>query len=290
VTNPSSGSAAGHDKDKLLTQLGALGSVDAVEPSSLEDFPSEVLAAARGRDLVVSAGGDGTMNCTVNALREVLADVSLALLPMGTGNDLARTLRLTDDPLDVARCLRGGTEIDLDVGIATGPGAERLFVNACMGGFPVQVDEALDDGTKERLGAAAFIWGGVKALSDLDRSHVGLQDLEIPDCLAAGVGNGKTAGGGIEIWPDALPTDGVLDGCALGAAGPTDLVKLGAKLKLGDHADLPGVATTRGPRIEIRADPKIEINVDGELVGLETPAVFEIFTKVRVLVPERPGS
>lgn len=290
VTNPSSGSAGKHDRDALLSALGPLGEVQAIEPSSLEDFSSEVLAAARERDLVISAGGDGTLNCTVNALGEVLDDITLALLPMGTGNDLARTLGLGDDPVEVARSLAEGRAIELDVGRAGGQGAERLFLNACMGGFPVQVNEALDEGEKERLGAAAFIWGGAKALSDLDRSTVRLQDREVPDCVAAGVGNGKTAGGGIEIWPDADPTDGLLDGCALPAAGPADLVKLAASLKLGDHRNIAEVATIRGASIRIESTPGIEINVDGELVGLRTPAVFETFTKVRVLVPGAAAS
>lgn len=270
--------------EDLLGELRALGEVEAIEPS-LDEFGERVLSAARGRDLVVSAGGDGTLNCTVNALRDVLSEVQLALLPMGTGNDLARTLGLPVDPLEVARGLREASEIQLDVGIATGPSAERLFVNACMGGFPVQVDEALDEGEKERLGAAAFIWGGAKALSDLGRSKVTLQDVDVDDCVAVGVGNGRTVGGGIEVWPQADPTDGALDGCALPASGPADLVKLGAKLKLGDHGEIPEVTIRRGRSISIEADPQIEINVDGELVGLMTPATFEIFTKVRVLVP-----
>lgn len=290
VTNPSSGSAAKHEKDDLIGALSALGPVDVVEPASLDDLPSELLAASRGRDLVVSAGGDGTLNCTVNALRDVLGDVTLALLPMGTGNDLARTLGVPGDPLDAARGLTEGREIELDVGHASGQGAERLFVNACMGGFPVQVDDALADGEKERLGAAAFLWGGAKALSDLARSTVTLNGVDVPDCVAAGVGNGKTAGGGIEIWPEADPTDGMLDGCALPASGPADLVRLGAKLKLGDHTDLPGAITERGTNLAIGSEPGIEINVDGELIGLRTPASFEIFTKVRVLLPEGSAS
>ncbi|MFP5351837.1 MAG: diacylglycerol/lipid kinase family protein [Actinomycetota bacterium] len=290
VTNPSSGSASKHDREALLRALSPLGEIEAIEPASLDDFASEVLAAARGRDLVVSAGGDGTLNCTVNALEGVLDEVTLALLPLGTGNDLARTLGLQEDPLEVARGLVEGRPIELDVGRASGQGAERLFVNACMGGFPVQVNEALEAEEKERLGAAAFLWGGVKALSDLDRSTVRLQDRDVPNCVAAGVGNGRTAGGGIEIWPDADPTDGLLDACALPAAGPADLVKLGTSLKLGDHRQIPEVFTTRGASIRIESTPDIEINVDGELVGLKTPATFEVFTKARVLVPGAAAS
>lgn len=289
ITNPVSGGSAKHDRDEILAAVGTLGEVETVEPSSVEDFPAQVEKAAIGCDLVVTAGGDGTFNCTVNALFDRLADLVLALIPMGTGNDLARTLGLGTDAANVARSLEDGKERPLDVGHASGVGAERFFVNGCMGGFPVQVDEALAEGEKERLGAAAFIWGGVKALSDLDRSTVRLGDVEVADCVAVGVGNGKTVGGGIEVWPDADPSDGALDGCALGAAGPQELMKLGAALKLGDHRDLPGVETLRGTTMKLDADPAIEVNVDGELIGLRTPATFEIAARARILVPQLPA-
>ncbi len=204
---------------------------------------------------------------------------------MGTGNDLARTLELPDDPVEVARGLAAGSERVLDVAIATGIGAERFFVNACMGGFPVQVNEALDEGEKEKLGAAAFIWGGVKALTDLERSTVRLNGTAVRDCVAVGVGNGKTCGGGIEVWPDADPGDRSLEACALGAEGPAALAKLAAKLKLGDHRTLEGVRTDSGSSIRIDSDPQIELNVDGELIGLKTPATFEVVAQTRFVLP-----
>lgn len=262
-----------------------MGEVNVVEPTSLEDFPAQVEAAARGVDVVVAAGGDGTFNCTVNALSDRLDDLRLALIPMGTGNDLARTFGLGSDPVEVALGLSEGQTRPLDVGLASGPGAERHFVNACMGGFPVRVNEVLDDDEKEKLGAAAFIWGGAKALADLQRSTVRLDGVVVADCVAAGVGNGRTAGGGIEIWPDADPGDGLLDGCALPASGPAAVVKLAAALKLGDHRNLEGVTTTTGSSIRIEADPQIEVNVDGELIGLRTPATFQIVARAQMLVP-----
>lgn len=285
ITNPASGGAAKHDRDEIVAHLGSMGSVEIIEPSSLDDFAAEVSVAARDVGLVVTAGGDGTFNCTVNALYDRLSEVKLGLIPMGTGNDLARTLGIGPGPVEVARAMAGAAERSLDVGRASGAGAERYFVNACMGGFPVQVDEALDEGEKEKLGPAAFIWGGAKALAELDRSTVTIDGVEVPDCVATGVGNGRTAGGGIEIWPDADPCDGLLEGCALGAEGPADLVRLGAALKLGDHRKLDGVTMARGRTIAIASDPQIEINVDGDLVGLKTPATFEISSTATILVP-----
>ena len=291
ISNPASGGAAKNDHEALVEAMAGLGTVRSLQPSSREAFDEEVRREATGCDVVVSAGGDGTLNCTINALRDRLDDLTFALIPMGTGNDLARTLGLADlEPVEVAQGLADASKVPLDVGVAAGVGAERLFVNACMGGFPVQVSEALSDEEKEKLGAAAFMWGGAKALADLDRSTVTLNGTSVPECVAVGVGNGKTCGGGIEVWPEADPGDGQLDGCALPADGPTGLVKLAATLKLGRHRDLDGVTTVRSSTVTIDADPVIEINVDGELIGLKTPASFELFTKTRILVPEAPRS
>ena len=287
IANPASGGASKHDREAIVESLAGLGSVDVLEPSSREVFDAEVQEAATGNDLIVSAGGDGTLNCTINALRDRLAGLTFGLIPMGTGNDLARTLGIADlAPAEAAAALVDASPGPLDVGIATGPGTERLFVNACMGGFPVQVNEALGDDEKEKLGAAAFIWGGVKALADLERSTVTLNGVAIPDCVAAGVGNGRTCGGGIEVWPHADPSDGVLNGCALAAEGPAALMKLGASLKLGRHEGLDGVTFADSSGVTIDADPAIEINVDGELIGLKTPATFELFTKTHMLFPD----
>jgi diacylglycerol kinase (ATP) len=90
------------------------------------------------------------------------------------------------------------------------------------------------------------------------------------------VGNGKTCGGGIRVWPDADPSDGLLDACALAVPNVAAAVKLLLKVRTGDHQDLDEVRTVRGPRVTIDADPPMELNVDGELVGLTTPATFEI--------------
>jgi diacylglycerol kinase family enzyme len=154
-----------------------------------------------------------------------------------------------------------------------------------MGGFPVEVDEAINPDLKKRLGPVAFVLGGLKAARDLERSQVRLNDRDVTDCIAVGVGNGRTCGGGIEVWPQADPGDGALDGCALPAANAAAAAHLAAKVKLGSHAEIRGVEFERASRIVIDADPPVEFNVDGELIGLKTPATFETVAKLRMMVP-----
>ncbi|MGH2818842.1 MAG: diacylglycerol/lipid kinase family protein, partial [Actinomycetota bacterium] len=155
VSNPSSGSSKKKTLDEITVLLGRLGDVRRVQPSSLDSFDETLTSAAEDSSLVVTAGGDGTMNRTVNALAHRLQDLSFALVPMGTGNDLARTLGIPTDPSDAAHAIVEGTERSIDVSAASSADAERLFVNACMGGFPVDVDEAMDPDLKRRLGPIA---------------------------------------------------------------------------------------------------------------------------------------
>jgi diacylglycerol kinase (ATP) len=275
VANRSSGGA---DDDTIRTVrdvLSALGPVEVVVPPSAGSFEPDLQEAAAGCDLVVVAGGDGTMNLAANALAGRLADVALALVPMGTGNDLVRTIALPRDPVEAARAIVDGVLHDLDLGRVRGPGVDRLFVNACMGGFPVEVNQAIDDGLKRKLGPAAFWVGGAKAATELQRTTVVINEVEVRDCVAAGVGNGQTCGGGIRVWPSAAIDDGLLDGCALGASNHAAAVALAAKVKRGSHEELESVVTARAEKITIRSEPDIGINVDGELIGLRTPATFE---------------
>jgi diacylglycerol kinase (ATP) len=243
----------------------------------------DLAEAAAGAEVVVVAGGDGSLNHAINVLADRLTDVTFGLVPAGTGNDFARSAGVPDDPEEAARVIARGRVHAFDVGRATGGGVGRLFVNACMGGFPVQVDEAIDEDTKDKLGPLAFWVGGAKAAAHLRRSTVAVDGIKLADCVAAGVGNGRTCGGGIPVWPGADPSDGVLDACALAAPNAAAAVKLLMKVRAGDHEDLDEVRTARGGRMVIDADPPIELNVDGELVGLTTPATFEVWGTLRLI-------
>jgi YegS/Rv2252/BmrU family lipid kinase len=272
VSNAESGSSDEQTLEEVKSILGELGEVSDVTPSSSETFDEETRRGTEGADLIVVAGGDGTLNFVINALGDRLGE------SMGTGNDFARALNVPLDPVEGARHLLDAGERSIDVGRATAEGVDRLFLNACIGGFPVDVDEAVDPGLKKKIGPVAFWIGGLKAFTDMTRATVTVNGEEITDCIAVGVGNGQTCGGGVRVWPQADPGDGLLDACAMPAPTNPAALKLAAKVKAGTHTDLPEVKTTRAPRITITSDPTIEFNLDGELVNLESPATFELVT------------
>ena len=284
VFNPKSGSADDTPREAILDSLGVLGAVRAVAPDE-DEFPAAVDAGAAEADLVVVAGGDGTVNRTVNAIRDHLARVEVGVIPMGTGNDFARTMGMPQDPGEAARAVAANSGREVDLCEASGPGVARLFVNACIGGFPVAVDEHVDERVKRLLGPLAYVAAGAKAAADLSRSAVTLNGERVEDCVAAGVGNGRTSGGGIRVWPEADPRDGALDGCAMAASGLIETVKLAATVRGGSHVGLDGVVVRRAAEITIEADPEMEFNVDGELVGLTSPATFRVVGTLRVRSP-----
>ncbi len=276
LDNPSSGGADDEVLARVAETLRAVGPVTRLQ-LPFDRLDAELPGALRDHALLVCAGGDGTLNCAVNALGATANRVTWGLIPMGTGNDLARTLELPHDPLAAAIAIVTGEERRLDLGVARGGRTERLFVNACMGGFPVEVDEVVEQhDLKEKLGALAFWFGGLKAGMELERATVRIDGHIIDECIAVGVGNGRTCGGGMEVFPDADPADGELDLCAFSAGSMASALALAARLKVGFDSDTKGITTIRGGSLAIEADPPLPFNIDGELVDLTTPATFEI--------------
>lgn len=288
ISNASSGQSEQDTVESVGKEFEDLGEVTHLQPPSLQSFDEDVDRAAQDKDLVVVAGGDGTLNCALNALSGRLEDVVLAVVPMGTGNDFARTLDLPDDPREAARAIADGREASFDYGRATGVGAERLFLNACMGGFPVEVNKEIDERVKKRLGPLAFWIGGAKAAVKMPQFQVDVDGQRVEECIAVGIGNGRTAGGGIEVFPEADPTDGGLDCCVMRVSNVREGAELAAKVRSGEHVELEGVETLRGQRFEIRSEPDLEFNVDGDLLDLVTPLTFEVAGRLRMRVPHQP--
>lgn len=285
VSNPHSGGADDGTRDRIAEHLRRLGELSVLLPSSQEAFAGELREASKAADVVIVGGGDGTFSDAVNALQDRLDRVALGLVPMGTGNDLARTLGLPLDPLQAAEALLHPVERRLDVGRARGGGCDRLFVNACVGGLPVAVDEAVEPGIKRRLGPLAFWVAGAKGLAEARRFCAWIDGREVTDCLVVGVGNGRTAGGGWLLWPEAEADDGRLESCGLSVPGTAAALEVFKRTRDGSITGGEHAFCSSAPRVTIESEPEVEINLDGDLVGLTTPATFEVVAAARVLVP-----
>lgn len=263
-------------------------------------------AAAEGFDMVVAAGGDGTVNEVVNGLAEAAAEGEgrpcLGVLPLGTGNDLVRLLGLPSDPEEAVTALRRGACRRLDLAEMRAGGEGRFFLNVAAGGFSGEVDKALTPEIKRSWGPLAYLRAATEALSELDAYRVRIRfDGEEPVELAAlnvVVANGRFAGGGLPIAPRANPADGLLEVVVIPDMPLTSLVGLAPRVLAGRHLDAdeereeedeaPRLVYRRCRTVELESEPPMLWNTDGELIGELSPSFRVVPGALTVVVGEEP--
>lgn len=265
LANANAGTAERESVTACCDVLRRIGEVEPVETGNPDEIDGELDRLA-GRRLVV-AGGDGSVHAVVAALwrRGELASTPLGIVPLGTGNDLARTLGLPLDAGEAAGVVNRGVERRLDL-IVAGDGA--VVVNAAHAGLGAVAAEA-GASLKDRLGQLAYPLGALLAAVrergwELTVEVDGRAVVDGESVLLAGVGNGRTIGGGTPMFPSADPGDGLLDVVVSTAVGPAARVAFGSALRDGGHVDRDDVVTLTGREVRISGDP-VPHNLDGEV-------------------------
>ena len=229
------------------------------EGGDAERLVYEGLAA--GYPTLIAGGGDGTLRDVVEALVKARGDASLALLPLGTANDFAHAAGVPLTPA-AALALLAVEPVTVDVGMA----GERAFLNMATGGFGSNVTANTSEELKKVLGGAAYLLTGLSRFSEV-RAAAGRfhgPDFEWQgEFLALGIGNGRQAGGGHLLCPDATIDDGLLDVSIVPAA--QDVVStLGTLLTGGMHGLQSVAISARLPWLEVEALEGLDLNLDGE--------------------------
>lgn len=300
IVNPSSGRDRGPDylpeiNEALRKRFGTMEIVMTIGGRDGEEAAAQ--AARDGCDRVFVAGGDGTLNEVVNGLlaASALDRIPIGLLPLGTGNDFARMLHLSEEPDEALTALALEQTVAADVGMLNG----RAFINASGGGFISEVTEAVDDGLKSIAGRLAFLIGGANVMLDHEpvAARVSLPagdfsplSFEAEDRRAEGEGwrtedgrmvletrlhmfavcNARQIGGGRLIAPHARIDDGWLDVCLVEEMPMLDFIGLLGKVAAGgSHLGDARVRYFRARELEMRFERPVKVNTDGEL--LEAP-------------------
>lgn len=247
-----------------------------------------IAAEAPGHDVIVVGGGDGTLNAALEGV--VASGLPLAVLPLGTANDLARTLGLPADPIAAARAIIDGQRRHIDLGWVNG----KHFLNVASVGLSVQVATELSGEVKRRWGRLGYAVGAVRAAGRAQSFHAHIrcdQRHWTVEAMQVAVGNGRHFGGGMTVAQDASIDDGRFDLFALKPCGLMGLAGLLPHLRLGRHGALDRVATCRGREIDLITSVALAVNTDGEITT-RTPARFRLRPgALTVLVPaaEREG-
>ncbi|TVQ42541.1 MAG: lipid kinase [Gloeocapsa sp. DLM2.Bin57] len=249
-----------------------------------QEIPEIINQQADNVDLVIIGGGDGTLNLAVDSL--VTHNLPLGILPMGTANDLARTLGIPLGIKEACQVIASGKVDDIDLGWVNG----KYFFNVASLGLSVKITENLSYQAKRRWGTLAYLITAIKVIRNSIPFEV---EIIIGDTsvsvktIQVAVGNGCYYGGGMAVAKDAKINDQRLDLYSLELENWWQIFPLIWTLPQGGHDILPWVRTLQAypsQSIIIKSPKPLTINTDGELT-VTTPATFKVIPQaLRVFI------
>lgn len=266
--------------EDLLTQ----GGLDVLRQFCVSADELGVLIRRYGPDVdcIVLGGGDGTFNMAAAALMDVQRP--LGLLPLGTGNDLARTLGIPLDLPGAVAVILAGKAHAIDLGEVNG----RPFFNVASLGLSARLTRNLTGDVKRRWGSLGYAIALFRALlrarpfSAIIRANGHVHRVRT---LQIAVGNGRYYGAGMTVEEDARIDDGTLDLYSLEFDHPWRLLLIYPAFRKGKQGVWKQVRTLKTDRVEIRTRKPRSINTDGEITT-KTPAIFTVRRgAVQVIVP-----
>ncbi|MEO2089747.1 MAG: YegS/Rv2252/BmrU family lipid kinase [Gemmataceae bacterium] len=283
--NPKAGSAA--QIDDLRAALRQFPSVTVRELGPKLKLEAMAAEAARERfDVLAVAGGDGTVHAAANGLVGATARTTLAVFPLGTGNDLCRTLGIPLDVPAAVELLRTGRPRGIDV-IRIDTDQTKFSVNVVTGGVSGEVTAGLTKEIKEAWGPLAYLRGAVGPLSEATVFRVSLrfdhgpaEQLDLHNLVVA---NGRTAAGGVPVAPLANPEDGLMEVVIIRAGDKLDMAVVSARVMAGDYHEDEFVERRKCKHLAVESDPPLPLSIDGEVTDGRR-VTFEVIPKaIRVL-------
>jgi diacylglycerol kinase (ATP) len=229
-------------------------------------------AAGAEADFIIVAGGDGTVHHAAPKL--LAAGKPFGILPLGTANDLARSLGLPDDPMDAARVMIEGNKRVIDLGDVNG----EPFFNVASIGVSVALAQELTRETKRKFGTFGYVLAGMRALLRARRFRASIEAegrTARVRTFQIAVGNGRYYGGGMSVNEQCQIGDGRLYLYSLEMRSLWKLALMAFDFRSGSHGAWEEVRTDVGERFVVHTRRPREINADGEIVT-RTPATFTI--------------
>lgn len=266
------------------------------ETESAAEARSLAKASAQAGEVVVAAGGDGTIHVVAQGVLDAATEGSLerrpvlGVVPLGTGNDLARSLNLPTEIEEVLALLERGRTRPIDALRLLEPVGDARTgwcLNVASGGFSGLLNQAVTDELKERWGALAYALASLTCAAEAKPFGLVLdldgERLAFDDALNVVLANGRYAGGGFQVAPEARLDDALAEVLVIRNGTWLERAGLGASLLSGDYTDAEVVSTHRAREIQLSLEAPIGFSIDGELSDLRSltvevvPALLETF-------------
>ncbi|MFH1646322.1 MAG: diacylglycerol kinase family protein [Chloroflexota bacterium] len=245
-------------------------------------------AARNGYDMVISVGGDGTINEVVNGLYKSggIGEATLGIVSTGTGGDYVRTVGIPRGYQEACRKFLQPRRLSVDLGmveyISNGHTVERLFVNFASMGFDAEIVRRTTQQFKALGSLPSYLLGMLVTLLAYRNRDVSITiDGEVVDKRVCTVimNNGRYGGGGMLTAPDARVDDGYFDVLIIGDLSKPDLLWSLPRIYRGTHLTHPKVTLRKAREIEVRSAQPLQLQADGELLG-QVPARFRMLPAI----------
>jgi YegS/Rv2252/BmrU family lipid kinase len=275
----------------IIKRLEAGGLSVTIETfEALPEIARDIVRLRHIADLVIVCGGDGSVSSAAVAAME--SGLPMGIIPMGTANDLARTLDVPTDLLLAADVIVQGATRPIDVGTVNG----HAFFNVASIGLSSELAQGLDPALKKRFGRLGYALAALKVLTRATRFEARITEkgrtIEVETYQIA-VGNGRHYGGGSIVEATAEIDDGHLDLYSLEMTNLWKLALMLRSFRSGTHGAWSEVRTARCIEFDIETKKPMPVNTDGEIVT-STPAHFKVHPKaIAVFAPaiqRVPGS
>lgn len=248
-------------------------------------------AVERGFDLVIAAGGDGTLNEVVNGISGHEKRPELGILPMGTSNDFARALGIPKRWQSAVDLIIQRHSKPVDLGLANG----KYFMNIAGGGFLTDLSYEVPSKLKTMIGQLAYYVKGFEKIvnfrpTSLKFSAEGVGEFEGEFMLFL-IANTHTVAGFEKLAPQAKTDDGMFDVIIMKKCNLAEMIRLASMARMrGDYLNDPHIIYFQTNKLSVETDDRVQLNLDGELGG-ELPCSFEMLpSHIRVLVDENGKS
>jgi diacylglycerol kinase (ATP) len=259
LLNPS---AARGSSTGILDSLRSRARLEVIVTRDAQEMTDQARRAATdGLDRVLVAGGDGSMHYAAQGLAG--SSCALGVVPLGTGNDLARALGLDRNPLRAAEAALTGPSRRIDLGRA----GDRLFLGVAGVGFDTEVNRFVNRRESRVRGRWAYPWAVVRTLGRFQPPRLRIEaEDEIWEgrVVLAALGNSPCFGGGMRIAPRARLDDGWLDLIVVERIAKPKLLVLFPRVYRGSHVRHPRVRTRRVRAATFQADTAMTFFADGE--------------------------
>jgi diacylglycerol kinase (ATP) len=291
IVNPTAG--AGKTVRYIPEILDLLGSISLDFDYQMTEAPGHAteiaqLAVKDGYQVVISVGGDGTINEVVNGLYSTgnIGDISLGIISTGTGADYIRTLGIPRPYREACKCFTNPVTVKVDLGLVecmyNGKSTSRVFVNFAGLGFDAEIVRATSQTFKMLGDRPSYLMGLFSTLALYKNKKASMEidgDSTDKRICTVMMSNGKYGGGGMLTAPNADPYDGLFDVVIIGDLSKPDLLWSLPMIYKGTHLSHPKVSVRRASNVRINTEKIMSVQADGDLIG-ETPAQFKILPGV----------